>query len=72
GVHEILTIDDPLREIITTNPTVASVKEYAQNNGMIPLRYDALRKAKEGLTTIEEALKVSDEGWIPRKSAFKH
>jgi len=72
GVHEILTIDDPLREIITTNPTVSAVKEYAQNQGMIPLRYDALRKAKEGLTTIEEALKVSDEGWIPRKSALKH
>ncbi|WP_339730403.1 GspE/PulE family protein [uncultured Gimesia sp.] len=72
GVHEILTIDDPLREIITTNPTVAAVKEYAQNNGMIPLRYDALRKAKEGLTTIEEALKVSDEGWIPKKTAIKH
>ncbi|WP_299459402.1 GspE/PulE family protein [uncultured Gimesia sp.] len=72
GVHEILTIDDRLREIITTDPTIASVKEYAQNNGMIPLRYDAIRKAKEGLTTIEEALKVSDEGWIPRKSAINH
>ncbi|WP_298869112.1 GspE/PulE family protein [uncultured Gimesia sp.] len=72
GVHEILTIDDKLREIITTDPRVASVKEYAQNSGMIPLRYDAIRKAKEGLTTIEEALKVSDEGWIPRKSTIKH
>ena len=72
GVHEILTIDDKLREIITTDPKVASVKEYAQNSGMIPLRYDAIRKAKEGLTTIEEALKVSDEGWIPRKSLINH
>lgn len=68
GVHELLTIDDPLRELITTDPTVAAVKEYAQNSGMIPLRYDALRKAQEGLTTIEEALKVSDEGWDPHKS----
>ncbi|MCH9656140.1 MAG: GspE/PulE family protein [Planctomycetes bacterium] len=72
GVHEILTIDDKLREIITTDARVASVKEYAQNSGMIPLRYDAIRKAKEGLTTIEEALKVSDEGWIPRKSSITH
>ncbi|MCR9234410.1 MAG: GspE/PulE family protein [bacterium] len=70
GVHEILTIDDQLREIISSNPTVAAVKEYAQNNGMIPLRYDALRKAQEGLTTVEEAIKVSDEGWIPRKPAL--
>lgn len=70
GVHELLTIDDPLRELITTDPTVAAVKEYAQNSGMIPLRYDALRKAQEGLTTIEEALKVSDEGWAPLKSTI--
>jgi len=72
GVHEILVIDDKLREIITTNPTVAAVKEYAENSGMIPLRYDAIRKAKEGLTTIEEALKVSDEAWIPHKSLVNH
>lgn len=70
GVHEILTVDDPLREIISSNPTVAAVKDYAQNSGMIPLRYDALRKAQEGLTTVEEAIKVSDEGWIPRKPAL--
>lgn len=68
GVHELLTIDDQLRELITTDPTVATVKEYAKNSGMIPLRYDALRKAQEGMTTIEEALKVSDEAWAPQHS----
>ena len=35
---------------------------------MIPLRYDGLRKVNEGITTLEEVFRVTDDGWVPAKS----
>ncbi|MEK6259259.1 MAG: GspE/PulE family protein [Planctomycetota bacterium] len=67
AIHELLVVDDALREAISVSPSVQTVNEYARHAGMIPLRYDGLRKVKEGLTTIEEVLQASDEGWLPVK-----
>ncbi len=67
AIHELLVVDDALREAISVSPTIQTVNEYARRSGMIPLRYDGLRKVKEGLTTIEEVLQASDEGWLPVK-----
>ena len=67
AIHELLVVDDALREAICVSPTIQTVHEYARRAGMIPLRYDGLRKVKEGLTTIEEVLQSSDEGWLPVK-----
>ena len=68
AIHELLVVDDALREAITVSPSIQTVNEYARRAGMIPLRYDGLRKVKEGLTTIEEVLQASDEGWLPTKT----
>ena len=67
AIHELLVVDEALREAVSVSPTVQTVTEYARRSGMIPLRYDGLRKVKEGLTTIEEVLQASDEGWLPMK-----
>ena len=67
AIHELLIVDDELREIITSNPTMKAVREHAQQKGMLPLRYDGLRKVKEGITTIEEIFRVSDDGWVPKR-----
>ncbi|MBS0206599.1 MAG: Flp pilus assembly complex ATPase component TadA [Planctomycetes bacterium] len=69
AIHELLVVDDNLREKINVSATLQSVTEHARRSGMIPLRYDGLRKAKEGLTTIEEVLQASDEGWVPTSIA---
>jgi len=66
AIHEILVVDDALREIITTNPTLSAIRQHAQEAGMLTLRYDGLRKVKEGMTTLEEVFRVSDEAWVPR------
>ena len=67
AIHELLVIDDELRNIIAANPNLDEIRRHARDRGMVPLRYDGLRKVKEGLTTIEEVFHVSDEGWIPDK-----
>ena len=69
GIHELLRVDDPLREIIGHKPSLQAVQEYAKSQGMAPLRYDGLRKVREGLTTIDEVLRVSAEGWVPVRKA---
>lgn len=66
ALHELLVIDDKLREIITTDPALSAIKAQAEEQGMLPLRYDGLRKVKEGLTTLEEVFRVSDDGWVPK------
>ncbi len=67
AIHELLVIDDELREIITATPMLKAIRGYAKNTSMLPLRYDGLRKVKEGLTTVEEVFHVSGEGWLPQK-----
>lgn len=65
AIHELLVVDDALREVINAKATLQLVTEHAKRSGMIPLRYDGLLKVKEGLTTIEEVLQATDEGWTP-------
>ena len=68
AIHEVLVVDDDLRDIITAKPNRNAIREHAQQQGMLPLRYDGLKKVKEGFTTIEEIFRVSDEGWVPRRT----
>ena len=71
AIHELLVVDDALREAIAISPTVHALTEYAQRAGMIPMRYDGLRKVREGLTTIEEVLQASDPGWLPARTPVR-
>ena len=69
AIHELLEIDDDLREMIAVNPTRQAIRDHARATGMIPLRYDGLQKVREGITTVEEVFRVTDDGWIPSKVA---
>ncbi|MBN8626123.1 MAG: Flp pilus assembly complex ATPase component TadA [Planctomycetes bacterium] len=61
GVHELLVLDDEIRDIVVNNPTVAAVQEAASRKGMITLRQDGFRKVREGITTIEEILHITGD-----------
>ncbi len=61
GVHELLILDDDIRDIVVNNPTVASVQAAALSKGMITLRQDGFRKVREGITTIEEILHITGD-----------
>ena len=58
-------MDDALREALAISPTLKTLTEHAQRMSMIPLRFDGLRKVREGLTTIEEVLQIRDGGGLP-------
>ncbi|NOY79072.1 MAG: Flp pilus assembly complex ATPase component [Calditrichaeota bacterium] len=59
GIHELLLVDDELQRLILKNATDHQIREVAIKRGMRPLRLDGLRKAAEGLTSVEEILRVT-------------
>ncbi|OIJ10574.1 type II secretion system protein GspE [Anaerobacillus alkalilacustris] len=61
AIQEILVIDDEIRQMMMNNKTTTSIRDYALQNGMIFLIDDGLLKVKQGLTTIEEVLRVAIE-----------
>lgn len=57
SVIELLPINDELRALVMKRASAAEIKKAGINYGMQTLRMNALRKAAEGLTTLEEVLR---------------
>lgn len=58
-IGEILIIDDEMKELIYSGASVIAMQTAAVRKGMRSLKEDAVRKAAEGLTTIDEVLRVA-------------
>ena len=56
GIHELMTIDDDIRELIVKRKPSQEIKEMARKKGMRTLREDGIYKALRGDTTLEEVL----------------
>lgn len=59
GIYEVLQIDKSLVQKINERATAEEIKRYATEQGMITMLHDGLVKAKQGVTTIEEVLRVT-------------
>ena len=57
SVIEMLEIDDELRTLVVKRASSAEIKKLAVQQGMQTLRMNALQKAAQGLTTLEEVLR---------------
>src|SRR5436190_4360724 len=58
GVHELLFINDELRDAVVAGQSVADLRRIAAAYGMITLRYDGYRKVREGLSSMEEIIQT--------------
>lgn len=56
---EIFIVDDEIREMIDAGASVTAIKVAAVSKGMITLKEAALGKAAEGITTINDAMRVT-------------
>ena len=54
-------MDDNIKPLIIRRASAPEIKEVAQKFGMRTLREDGLEKAKQGLVTLEEVLRVTAE-----------
>jgi type IV pilus assembly protein PilB len=60
GIHELLLMDDTLRDIVTRNTDVTQLRKYCRERGLVTLRQDGFEKVLKGVTTIDEILRVTD------------
>ncbi len=61
AIFEILLITEPIKNLILKKASAGEIKHQAQKLGMKTLRDAGWDNAKEGLTTIEEVLRVAEE-----------
>jgi general secretion pathway protein E len=64
GIHELLIVDDEIRALVMKNADAATIQRSATARGMLTLRDDGARKVLEGLTTIEEVIRVTQEDLV--------
>ncbi|MDO8495626.1 MAG: ATPase, T2SS/T4P/T4SS family [bacterium] len=61
GIYEVLEMNDFIREAVMRRADAGEVKKIAIKNGMTTLLEDGFKKALNGLTTIQEILRVVHE-----------
>ena len=59
GIFELLHITDELKDAIVRRIARGELRELAAATGMRPMRVDGWEKARAGLTTVEEVLRVT-------------
>lgn len=58
GIHEVLTMNDAVRDAIAEGVSAIQLQAVARSRGMATLLDDAREKLQQGLTTVEEVLRV--------------
>jgi type IV pilus assembly protein PilB len=61
GIFELLVISDELKNMVTGRMSSAQIKKKAVEIGMRVLFDDGIEKVKQGITTVEELLRVTEE-----------
>jgi general secretion pathway protein E len=64
GIHELLVVDDEIRGLVMKSADAANIRRAATARGMNTLREDGADKVVEGITTIEEVLRVTQEDLV--------
>ncbi len=58
-ISEIMVVDEEIAHLISEGESLLKIKKTAIDKGMVPLREDGIKKALEGITTLEEVKRVA-------------
>ncbi|MFP8880604.1 MAG: ATPase, T2SS/T4P/T4SS family, partial [Myxococcota bacterium] len=61
GIFELMLVDDEIRALVTQNIDSKSIKKCATGKGMNTLRADGATKVLNGVTSIAEVLRATEE-----------
>jgi general secretion pathway protein E len=61
GIFELMLLDDSLKNLILRTSDANAIKRQAMEQGMISLRQDGAQKVLNGITTIEEVFRVTQQ-----------
>lgn len=59
GIYEVMEVNDEIEMLAAKKAATEKIREAALRNGMRTLRQDGLLKAKLGITSVEEVLRVT-------------
>ena len=59
ALTEVMPVSETIESLAVTRTSASEIRRVALAEGMVPLRSDGLRKAAEGLTTLEEVFRVT-------------
>lgn len=59
GILETLVVDEEVRDLVLKRVSSHEIKEAAVRKGMVTLREDALNKFADGLTTLDEVIRIT-------------
>lgn len=60
GVFEVMQITEPIRKLILDSRPAIELEKHAMTEGMLLMKQDGYLKALEGVTSIEEVLRVAE------------
>ncbi len=61
GIFEMMDVNDEMRRLIMANADATRLTETARRNGMRNLREDGWMKIRDGITTVSEVMRVTQE-----------
>ncbi|MDO8576704.1 MAG: GspE/PulE family protein [bacterium] len=61
GIYEVLPMTSTIKELVMKNATGDDIEKQARSEGMLTMSEDGIFKAAQGVTTIEEVLRVITE-----------
>jgi type IV pilus assembly protein PilB len=65
GIFELFRVDEDFERFALKRPSIVEVRTYAIEKGMVTLQQDALLRVLEGITTIEEVIRVTGPLSLP-------
>ncbi len=61
GIYEVMPITEKIAQLVTERASGADIEKVARADGMITMKQDGYLKVIEGITTVEEILRVAQE-----------
>ena len=58
AVHEVMTVTEDIERLVAERSSAEEIGKIARAQGMLTLREDGMEKVRQGLTSIEEILRV--------------
>jgi len=60
SLFELMVPDPKIRQLTVAKASLTEIKKHAQSLGMKSLKEDGIKRIREGLTTVEEVLRVTE------------
>jgi len=61
GIHEILEMTQEISSLIMQHKSAQDIQDEAESHGMVLMWEDGFIKAVQGMTTVDEIIRVSKE-----------